>query len=119
LRIGREPFAPENLDGILDKHSQDVLMFDVPPPLQSKGIEAYKTTWDLFFSWFQDSGVFDIREMNITAGSDVAFATALMRCAGTKPNGEKEELEFRLTIGLRKIGGEWIVVHEHHSIPAS
>jgi SnoaL-like domain len=52
-----------NLDGILDKHSPDILMFDVPPPLQSKGIEAYKTTWDLFFSWFQDSGVFDIREM--------------------------------------------------------
>jgi uncharacterized protein (TIGR02246 family) len=108
-----------NLDGILDKHSPDILMFDVPPPLQSKGIEAYKNTWDLFFSWFQDSRVFDIGEMNITAGDDVAFATALMRCAGTKPNGEKEELEFRLTIGLRKISGEWIVMHEHHSIPAS
>jgi uncharacterized protein (TIGR02246 family) len=108
-----------NLDGILDKHSPDILMFDVPPPLQSKGIEAYKTTWDLFFSWFQDSGVFDIREMNITAGSDIAFATALMRCAGRKASEEREELEFRLTIGLRKIGGEWIVMHEHHSIPAS
>jgi ketosteroid isomerase-like protein len=55
--------------------------------------------------------------MNITAGSDVAFATALMRCTGRKASGEREELEFRLTIGLRKIGGEWIVVHEHHSIP--
>jgi len=56
--------------------------------------------------------------MNVTAGHDVAFVTALMRCAGTEPNGEKTELEFRVTIGLRKIAGQWIVMHEHHSIPA-
>ena len=109
----------KNLDGILANHSPDMLMFDVPPPIQSKGIEAYRKTWDLFFSWSQNSGVFDISEMNITAGNDVAFVTALMRCAGTEPNGDKMELEFRLTIGLRKIDGQWIVMHEHHSIPAS
>ena len=109
----------KNLNGILANHSTDVLMFDVPPPLQSSGIEAYKKTWDMFFSWSQDSGVFDITEMNITAGDDVAFVTALMRCAGTEENGERIDLEFRLTMGLRKIGGQWIVMHEHHSIPAS
>jgi uncharacterized protein (TIGR02246 family) len=108
-----------NLDGILANHSPDMLMFDVPPPIQSKGIEAYRKSWDLFFSWSQASGVFDISEMNITAGNDVAFVTALMRCAGTEANGHKIELEFRLTIGLRKIDGQWIVMHEHHSIPAS
>jgi ketosteroid isomerase-like protein len=57
--------------------------------------------------------------MNVTAGDDVAFVTALMRCAGTEVNGQDIELDFRLTIGLRKIGGQWIVLHEHHSIPAS
>jgi uncharacterized protein (TIGR02246 family) len=108
-----------DLKGILAHHSPDMLMFDVPPPLQSKGIRAYKKTWDLFFSWAQDSGVFDISEMNITAGHDVAFVAALMRCAGTEGSGKRSKLEFRLTIGLRKIGGRWIVMHEHHSIPAS
>ena len=108
----------KNLNGILANHSPDMLMFDVPPPLQSQGIEAYKKTWDLFFSWSQDSGVFDTSEMNITAGNDVAFVTALMRCAGTEASGNKIELEFRLTIGLRKIRGQWMVLHEHHSIPA-
>jgi len=109
----------KNLDAILANHSPGMLMFDLPPPIQSKGIEAYRKTWDLFFSWSQDSGVFDISEMNVTAGNDVAFVTALMRCAGTEANGNKTELEFRLTIGLRKIDGHWIVMHEHHSIPAS
>ena len=109
----------KDLDGILANHSTDMLMFDVPPPLQSKGIEAYKKTWELFFSWFNDPVVFDIKDMNIIAGTDVAFVAALMRCAGTEKNGERIELEFRLTIGLRRIGDQWIVLHEHHSIPAS
>lgn len=109
----------KNLTGILAHHSPDILMFDVPPPIQSKGLEAYKNTWDLFFSWYQDSGVFDISEMNVTAGDDVAFVTALMRCAGRNSRGNTIELEFRLTIGLRKFDGQWVVVHEHHSIPAS
>lgn len=108
-----------DLKGILANHSADMLMFDVPPPLVSRGIEAYTKTWDTFFSWSRNSGVFDITEMNITAGDDVAFVAALMRCAGTEANGERTELEFRLTVGLRKINGEWTVLHEHHSIPAS
>ena len=108
----------KNLNGILANHSSDMLMFDVPPPLQLQGIEAYKKTWDLFFSWSQDSGVFNISEMNITAGNDVAFVTALMRCSGTEANGDKVELDFRLTICFRKIDGRWTVMHEHHSVPA-
>jgi ketosteroid isomerase-like protein len=40
--------------------------------------------------------------MRITAGDDVAFVTALMRCAGTEVSGQDIELDFRLTIGLRK-----------------
>jgi len=38
-----------DFEGILQNHSSDIVMFDVPPPFQSKGIEAYKKTWDLFF----------------------------------------------------------------------
>jgi ketosteroid isomerase-like protein len=108
----------KDLDVILRNHSPNMLMFDVPPPLASRGLEAYKKTWGLFFSWAHDPVVFDIREMNVTAGDDVAFVTALMRCAGRGPNEPDIELDFRLTIGLRKIDDQWVVVHEHHSVPA-
>jgi ketosteroid isomerase-like protein len=108
----------KDLDGILADHSTDMLMFDVPPPVASKGIEAYRKTWDSFFSWSDDPVIFEIQHMDITASTDVAFVTALMRCAGVE-NGKRIELEFRLTIGLRKIAGRWMVLHEHHSIPAS
>jgi uncharacterized protein (TIGR02246 family) len=108
-----------DLDGILRHHAPNMLMFDVPPPLQSKGLRAYRKTWDLFFSWARDPAVFDIVEMHVTAGADVGFATALMRCAGTEANGVDVELDFRLTIGLRKMDGRWTITHEHHSIPAA
>ena len=104
--------------GILQNHSSDILMFDVPPPFQSRGIEAYKKTWDLFFSCSNSPIPFEITEMSITAGKDVAFVVAAMRCAEQGDNGELKALDFRLTIGLRKIDGQWTITHEHHSIPA-
>ena len=92
-------------------------MFDVPPPFQSKGLDAYRRTWDVFFSWSREPVVFDIVEMTVTAGSDVAFVAAVMRCSGTE-RGKDVDLQFRLTVGLEKSGEHWTIVHEHHSVPA-
>ena len=108
-----------DFDGILRHHAPDVLMFDVPPPLESRGIDAYRRTWDQFLAWSHDPVVFDIQEMNITAGHDVAFATALMRGSGRETSGQDIDLGFRLTVGLRKIDNQWTITHEHHSIPAT
>jgi ketosteroid isomerase-like protein len=93
-------------------------MFDVPPPFESNGIETYKQTWDLFFSCSGDLVIFDITSMTITAGSEVAFVVATMHCTEPTADGERQRLNFRLTIGLRKIGGRWTITHEHHSVPA-
>ncbi len=108
-----------DIAGILENHSADIVMFDVPPPFQSKGIEAYERTWDSFFSWSSDPIPFEIAEMNITAGSDAAFVVATMRCAEPGNDGEHKSLDFRLTVGLRKINGKWTITHEHHSVPAA
>jgi len=108
----------KDYDGILRNHSSDIVMFDVPLPFQLKGIEAYKKSWDLFFSWSNEPVPFDVTEMNITASTDVAFAVATMRCAEPGINGQPKGLDFRLTIGLRKIDGQWTITHEHHSVPS-
>jgi ketosteroid isomerase-like protein len=51
----------------------------------------------------------------VTAGADVAFAFALLRC-GTPADFERDPAQrLRLTVGLRKLGGRWAVTHEHHS----
>jgi hypothetical protein len=49
LRTGREQSAPRILKGILANHSPDILMFDVPPPIQSKGIESYEDLGSVLF----------------------------------------------------------------------
>jgi uncharacterized protein (TIGR02246 family) len=107
-----------NMAGIRADHHPEMLMFDVPPPFLSRGLDDYTATWERFLSWSEKPVVFDFRDVEITAGKDVAFATAIGRCAGVDPNGKREELEFRLTMCLRKIDGRWRVVHEHHSLPA-
>jgi uncharacterized protein (TIGR02246 family) len=108
-----------DLTGIFQNHSPDIVMFDVPPPFQSKGIEEYKKTWDLFFSWSNDPIPFDFTEMTITAGKDVAFVFATLRCAEPDADGRQKSLDFRLTVGLRKIDERWTITHEHHSVPAT
>lgn len=106
-----------NMDGILAYHTADIMMYDVPQPFESRGIEAYKKTWETFYGWAKDSGVFDITELNIVAGEEVAFAYASMKCSGYDDVGKLESLKFRLTTGLIKVDGQWMIKHEHHSIP--
>jgi uncharacterized protein (TIGR02246 family) len=109
----------KDLRAVLAHHADDISMFDVPPPFESRGIQAYKDTWALFYSAQPEPIAFDIKRLDIVAGADVAFAYALMQCAETAQDGRRVPLDFRLTVGLRKVGGRWSVVHEHHSVPAS
>jgi ketosteroid isomerase-like protein len=62
----------KDIDAIIAYHSEDIVMYDVPEPFQSVGIDAYRKTWDLFFA-FTKPGVFDIQKLHITAGENVAF----------------------------------------------
>jgi uncharacterized protein (TIGR02246 family) len=107
-----------DLDTVLADHADDILMFDVPPPNEGvRGIDAYRETWPPFFEWQAGGAVFDIVSLDVTAGDDVAFAAALLRC-GTPEELEKDpDNRLRLTLGLRKENGHWIVAHEHHSFP--
>jgi len=91
-------------------------MFDVPPPDNGvRGIDAYRETWRPFFGWLRSGASFDIAELNVTAGDDVAYAWALLWC-GTEDEFRKDpDNRLRLTIGLRRDGGRRVVSHEHHS----
>src|SRR5256885_10661856 len=68
--IQRWAAAVRNHDrtGILADHHPDIVMFDVPPPLQSKGLEEYDKTWDLFFGWHGPSDAFDVLEIGSRQG---------------------------------------------------
>ncbi|MEV1085232.1 SgcJ/EcaC family oxidoreductase [Streptomyces sp. NPDC050211] len=107
-----------DLDGVLADHAQDIVMYDVPPPHEGiHGIDAYRASWPPFFAWQAQGASFDIESLDITAGADVAYAHALLRCGTPEELTERPTLRLRLTLGLRKEDGRWLVAHEHHSFP--
>ena len=107
-----------DLDGVLTGHADDIVMFDVPPPYRGvHGIDAYRATWPEFFTWQAAGASFDLETLDVTAGDDVAFAHALLRCGTPAELAAIPEQRLRLTLGLRKADGRWVVAHEHHSFP--
>ena len=66
-----------------ENHDANILMFDVPPPFSSRGIDDYMATWETFFGSAEKPAMFDFTDIEITAGTDVAFATAIGRCVTT------------------------------------
>lgn len=106
-----------DIDGVTASHHPDLLYFDVVGPPKLDGIDEYRTSWlELFFPWHGGTGKFELNELNVNAGQDVAFATALLACEGTD-DGKTVAFTVRLTVGLVKQVGEWVIVHEHHSEP--
>jgi uncharacterized protein (TIGR02246 family) len=106
------------MDGVLADHADDIVMFDVPPPQDGvRGIAAYRDTWPGFFQWQADGASFEIVSLDVTAGPDVAYAFALLRCGTQQELTVQPEQRLRLTLGLRKQDGRWTVAHEHHSFP--
>jgi uncharacterized protein (TIGR02246 family) len=107
-----------DLDGVLADHAEDIVMFDVPPPYEGvRGIDAYRETWPPFFEWQARGASFEIVSLDVIAGDQVAYAHALLRCGTAQELEEQPENRLRLTLGLRKEQGRWVVAHEHHSFP--
>jgi ketosteroid isomerase-like protein len=55
--------------------------------------------------------------LDVTAGDEVAYAHALLRCGTQEGLAANPDNRLRLTLGLRKANGRWVVAHEHHSFP--
>ena len=109
-----------NLDVVLDRHDVGIVMFDVPPPEDGvRGLDAYRATWPAFFEWQRQGAAFEITSLEITAGADVAFAFALLRCGTPDELTDRPDRRLRLTVGLRRHDDEWTVTHEHHSFTQS
>lgn len=109
----------QDIETIVARHATNFLMFDVPPPNELRGIDAYRDSWAPFFDHFHDGGVFAIERLDITAGDRVAFATALLRCGTEQELRKDPTTRLRLTVGLRREHDGWLIAHEHHSYPSS
>ena len=108
----------QNLNAVVANHDKDIVMFDVPPPYNGvRGIDDYRDSWPPFFEFIATGAEFTVVELDVVAGADVAFAYALLRCGTSDQFAENPDNRLRVTVGLRKVNGRWLIAHEHHSFP--
>ncbi|HEX4337647.1 MAG TPA: nuclear transport factor 2 family protein [Polyangiaceae bacterium] len=109
----------KNVDRVLDYYGPEAVMFGLEPPLQTGGDRASRrAALDEFFGGWDGPVDIDIRNLRLDIAFEGAFAFSINHLSGKKKTGEHIELWFRSTTGYRKIGGRWLIVHEHHSLPA-
>ena len=118
-RIGKlvEAIRVMDLDRVMSIYAPDIVSFDIEPPLQHVGAEAKRKNWLHAFSMYQRPLGYEIRDLAITVGDDVAFGHDLIWVSGTMTNGNRTEGWLRSTTCFRKIDGTWLIVHDQVSAP--
>ncbi len=107
----------KNIDGLMTLYAPDSVYFDVVPPLRFIGAEAIRRNFLRWFdAWESDIGQ-DIHDLSILASEDVAVAHMLIRASGTLKNGNEVGYWVRATVGCRRSNGQWLIAHEHVSLP--
>ncbi len=107
----------KDLDGLKRLYATDVVSFDVEPPLQHVGVEAKLTNWAKVFTFFQDV-TYEVRDLALTVGDEVAFGHCFGRLSGTLKNGTATGgMWVRATFCFRKIEGDWLIAHDQASVP--
>lgn len=107
----------KDLEALREPYASDVVSFDVEPPLQHVGIEAKLANWERVFQVFETVD-YELRDLTLTIGGDVAFGHAFGRLSGTMKNGVATAgMWVRVTYGLRRIDGTWRIAHDQVSVP--
>lgn len=106
-----------DIDGVVAHYAPDIVAFDAVLQLQFKGVDAYRKHWTACLTMCPGQMVFELPDLQVTAGDDVAFAYGLLRCGPEAEQGEEKACWMRLTSCLRKTNGKWAIVHEHFSAP--
>jgi ketosteroid isomerase-like protein len=112
-----EGIGAKDLEGLKQIYATDVVSFDVEPPLQHVGIEAKLKNWAKVFTSFQDV-TYELRDLTLVVGDDVAFGHGFGRLSGTLRNGMATSgIWVRGTFCFRKIDGDWLIAHDQASVP--
>ena len=112
-----EATRQDRKDDVLNNHAENVVIFDVLGPMKYQGRAEYRTSWGEWQPESMPEMVFALKDLRITAGSDVGFAYGFIHCAGTTPDGHDFEDLVRATFCLEQHDGRWLVTHQHISKP--
>ncbi|WII73498.1 nuclear transport factor 2 family protein [Bdellovibrio sp. 22V] len=112
-----EALTAKDLDKIMSFYSEDVVAFDVMPPLQMVGKEEYRKAWNHYVTGMQGSSTYKIRDLHVIAGNDVGYSHCLSHMTGTTNDGQKIDCWMRQTNCFKRINGQWLITHEQYSVP--
>jgi uncharacterized protein (TIGR02246 family) len=112
-------FNAKDVDAIMKEYVPDesLVVFDVVPPRQYVGAAAYRKDWQDFFATLHGPVKFDITDLQVTADEVLGFSHSIQHVSGTDSKGQPIDLTVRVTDAYRKVNGNWLIVHEHVSVP--
>jgi len=111
-------FRAHDVNAIMALYASGVVAYDLVPPLQYVGADAYRKNYEVFLAQYEGPIDIELRDLHIIASDGVAFATSLQRISGTLKNGQKSDVWVRVINGFQKINGKWLGTHDHVSVPA-
>ncbi|WP_201364762.1 YybH family protein [Dictyobacter formicarum] len=114
---GVEAIRAKDLDGVMSMYAPELVSFDIVPPLQYVGADAYRKQWKEVFSLFPGPINYEMVDLSITVGDDVAFAHSFNRLSATLPTGQKIGNWLRWTACFQKMNGKWLIAHMQASVP--
>jgi ketosteroid isomerase-like protein len=107
-----------DIDRLISFYASDVVVFDVRPPLDVRGAAAYRHNFERWFASFEGRLDFDLHELRIAPGEFTAFCHYLALVVGQKAGGRTSGYWVRGTTGFERRDGDWLITHEHISMPS-
>lgn len=98
-------------------NDESLVVFDVTGPRQYTGWPAYKKDWDDYFAESQGTVTFSLSDLEVTVGGNLAYSHSIQRVVSTNKKGRKTDLTVRVTDVYKKVNGQWLICHEHVSVP--
>lgn len=105
----------KNIDKIMSFYSEDVVAFDMMPPLKYEGKSEYRKAWELIKN-AKGPFIYEFHDLHLEANYDVAFCHSLVHMEANMGDGEISTW-IRYSAGFRKTHGRWYIVHESTSVP--
>lgn len=102
---------------LLARPADDVVTFDVLPPLNSRGTEATAAHQREWFDGYDGPIDYAVRDVQVTAEGDLGFCSFVYHVGGTLKSGDEVDMWVRATLGCRRIEGRWRIVHDHEPVP--
>ena len=107
-----------DVDTIVSYYAPEVVQFTLAPPLQQSTDAHNPESLRGWIATFEAPPTREVTRLQVAAAGDVAFASSL-DCLTATPKGMTDSFDLwhRVTLGLRKIDGRWLITHEHQSVP--